>query len=69
MEQTYFAKQDVHWEGSSWNVEYGYIAEKCSKLVRVHGCGGDYEFQVCASGYNLRGEPVNKRGVIKKKDS
>lgn len=64
MERTYLAKQDVHWEGSSRNVEYGHVAEKCSKLVRVHGCRGDYEFQVCASGYNLRGETVNKRGVI-----
>lgn len=31
--KTYLAKQDVYREGSSWDVEYRYIAKKCSKLV------------------------------------
>lgn len=51
--ETYFTKQDVHWKCSSWNVEYGYIAKKCSKLVWVHSCRGNYEFQISASSYNL----------------
>lgn len=31
--ETYLAEQDVYGKCSSWNVEYGYVAKKCSKLV------------------------------------
>lgn len=50
---TYLTKQDVYRKCSSWNVENGYVAKKCSKLVGVHSCRGNYEFQVSTSRYNL----------------
>lgn len=31
--KTYLAKQNVNRKCSSWNVKYGYVAKKCSKLV------------------------------------
>lgn len=67
--QTYLAKQDVYWESPSRNVEYGHVSEKCSKLIRVHGCGGDDEFQICASGHNLKGERVKRRDVVTNKEA
>lgn len=54
--EAYLAEQDVYRKCSSWNVEYGHVAKKCSKLVRVHSCRGNYEFQISASRYNLVGD-------------
>lgn len=31
--KTYLAKQDIYRKGSPWDMEYRYIAKKCSKLV------------------------------------
>lgn len=50
---TYLAEQDVHWESSTRDVEYGNVAEKRCKFIRVHGGRGDDELQVGPPGDNL----------------
>lgn len=58
--ETYLTKQDIYWECSSWNVEYGHVAKKRCKLVRVHSSRGDDELQISSSRYNLMGDSQEK---------
>lgn len=59
--EAYLTKQDVYWKGSPWNMKYGDIAKKSCKLVWVHSCRCNDEFQIGSSGHNLVGNSRRKR--------